>query len=115
MQNYKYHVKDIKRLNYELQRVCKVCGKKISKTYKQNVCSNMCKSFLKGTRVKFKCENCGKTTSDKYTHYNKTNHHFCSKECRYKWQKYNLKGEKIPIGKAEIYIVNVIIAKKIFI
>ena len=87
MQNYIYHVKNFKKLNKELKRVCAYCGKKLNETYKQNVCSSMCKSFLNGTRVKFNCEYCGEKSTDKATHYNKVNHHFCSKECRYKWQK----------------------------
>ena len=93
MQNYIYHVKNFKKLNKELKRVCAHCGKKLNETYKRNVCSSMCKSFLNGTRVKFNCEYCGGKSTDKATHYNKTKHHFCSEECRYKWQKNNLKGE----------------------
>ena len=96
MENYKYKVKNINKLNNELRRVCKYCYKKISKTNKQGLCSQMCKSFWDGTRLKFKCENCGKTSTDKKAHYNKTNHHFCSIECRNKWQKEALKGKNNP-------------------
>ena len=96
MQNYIYHVKSFKKLNKELKRVCACCGKKLNETYKRNVCPSMCKSYLNGTRVKFNCEYCGRKSTDKATHYNKVNHHFCSKECRYKWQKNNLKGNKNP-------------------
>lgn len=104
MKNYKYKVKNINKLNDELKRVCKYCYKKISKTNKQGLCSQMCKSFWNGTRIKFKCENCGKTSADKKAHYNKVNHHFCSLECRNEWQKEALKGVNNPNYKGgDIY------------
>ena len=105
MKNYKYKVKNINKLNNELRRVCKYCYKKISKTNKQGLCSQMCKSFWNGTRLKFKCEICGKTSTDKKAHYNKTNHHFCSIECRSKWQKEAFKGKNNPNYQRWRYIL----------
>ena len=57
----------------------------------------MCKSFLNSTRVKFNCEYCGRKSTDKATHYNKVNHHFCSKECSNKYRSVNYSGENHPM------------------
>ena len=77
----------------DCRRVCKYCFKPLNKNNKNGFCSQLCKSFYNGTRIKFNCDYCGKASSDKTSHYNKKQHHFCSSECQLKWLHNEKKGE----------------------
>lgn len=55
----------------------------------------------KGGKISFKCEQCGKLTYQKKYDYNKHKHHYCSRECKDKWQIGNLRGANHPGYKKE--------------
>lgn len=42
---------------------------------------------IKPNRIKFRCEECGKEVEQKKSVYLKSKHHFCSTECKAKWQE----------------------------
>ena len=77
-------------------KMCKYCGKEFEcdKRSTKEFCSQLCKSYFNGTRIKYNCDYCGKENSDYTSHYNRKKNHFCSMECKNKWQENNLKGEK---------------------
>ena len=50
---------------------------------------------MKGTSVEFKCEECGKKNKTPYSYYKRRKHHFCDRECGFKWvRKQNKKKKK---------------------
>ena len=61
-------------------KTCKYCGKEFEcdKRSTGEFCSQLCKSYFNGTRIKYNCEYCGKESSDKASHYNRKKNHFCS-------------------------------------
>lgn len=79
-------------------KTCKYCGKEFEcdKRSTGEFCSQLCKSYFNGTRIKYNCEYCGKESSDKASHYNRKKNHFCSDDCKAKWQSENVKGENHP-------------------
>ena len=99
MRNYKFRVKDIKKIDKELckfMKVCKDCGElklmiefgkaKLGKDGRRNKCLKC--EYRKSKKYSKKCLQCGKEfkTSDK-------NCKFCSQECYGKWKSKNYKGE----------------------
>lgn len=99
MRNYKFRVKDIKKIDKELckfMKVCKDCGKlklmirfgkqKQGKDGRRNKCSKC--EYNKSKKHNKKCLQCNKEfkTLDK-------NSKFCSQECYGKWKSKNYKGE----------------------
>lgn len=82
-------------------KMCKYCGKEFEcdKNSTKEFCSQLCKSYFNGTRIKYNCEYCGKESSKTVSDYNKKKNHFCSVECKNKWQKDNLVGENNPHWK----------------
>ena len=55
-----------------------------------------CTWLKDGRRVIFNCDYCGKECSKSKSDFEGREHHFCSKECKDKWQKENLLGENNP-------------------
>lgn len=103
MQNYKFRVKNIKKVNRELcvfMKVCKECGQlklltnyhrqKKARDGRTNVCKE-CRYIVEKSRHKNICIVCGKefTSQDK-------KQKFCSLKCVGKWNSENLKGENSP-------------------
>lgn len=67
------------------QKQCKECGKEILK------------QKLKGEKVKFNCDYCGEEHEQNPSAYEKSEHHFCSVECKNKWISENKSGENSPL------------------
>lgn len=63
------------------QRQCSKCGKEILKRK------------LKGEKVKFICEWCGKESEQNPSAYAKSKNHFCSVECKCNWTSKNKSGK----------------------
>ena len=55
-----------------------------------------CTWLKNGSRVKFNCDYCGKESIKEKSSFEGREHHFCSKECKDKWQKTSLLGENNP-------------------
>ena len=91
---------------------CDYCGKEIEvNKYRYNntknhycsyECANKHRSVIyigenspswKGGSITFNCDYCGKECSDKVSHYSKSKNHFCSQDCKNKWQSENRTGE----------------------
>lgn len=98
MRNYKFRVKDIKKIDKELckfMKVCKECGKlklmirfgknKQMKDERINQCIK-CR-YIKQKKYSCVCEYC------KIEFKGYQGQRFCNKECRNKWQSENNKGE----------------------
>ena len=75
------------------QKQCKKCGHKNGHEKQKN-------------QVKFNCEYCGKECYRKKSHFEKTKHHFCSKECNDKFRESQVKfnceycGKKCSVKKS---------------
>ncbi len=50
--------------------------------------------FNKNPRIKFNCENCGKESSDRPSHYARKKRHFCSISCYSEFRKTKLQIEE---------------------
>lgn len=107
MQNYKFKVKNIKKMDKELckfMKVCKDCGELKLMTYfvkcqkgkdgRQNRCKK-CHYSKEKNRYIHVCEYCG----IKYKNSAKISR-FCSNECGGKWRSKNLSGENSPKYKS---------------
>ena len=95
---------------------CDYCGeeKKTKESqynkYKNHFCSKECyykwkkenSENMKGENsprynsIKFNCDYCGEEHTMPKSEYDKKEHHFCSKECYYKWRSENIRGENNP-------------------
>ena len=107
MRNYKFRVKDIKKIDKELckfMKACKDCGelklmikfgKEKSKKLKDGH-RNQCKQCRSNQKKKYNCicEYCGK----EFIGYKDQRFH---KECKHKWHSENIKGENNPMYKKE--------------
>lgn len=50
-------------------------------TDKMKYCGKNCFNQNRTTQIQFNCDNCGKATSRKRSHFSAQSHHFCSKKC----------------------------------
>lgn len=76
------------------QYICEYCGKEfLSKEYKPKFCSKECAINNRKRRVAINCEFCGKKISIKQSDYDKSEHHYCSRECQNKGHSLLSKGE----------------------
>ena len=74
--------------------ICNYCGKEFTNGHKESkFCSRQCSSLYNKKQVEFTCEWCGKICSQAEHQYNRSKHHFCSRECKGKWGSENLTGE----------------------
>lgn len=82
---------------------CPYCGS-VFETYHKNqiYCSRECSALSQQKRKKCVCENCGKTFDRIISEVDKNNKHFCSKECRYdfiRWNEHDINILKNNYGK----------------
>lgn len=81
---------------------CNYCGKEIERYPSQVLssvyCSRKCLSDYKREHhnITFNCEQCHKSVTVKKGNYVGRKNHFCSQECKNKWQIENLKRENNP-------------------
>lgn len=92
---------------------CTYCGKAIQKqpnqlkNYKHHYCSRECKDIhtgilqrgenhpmWNGGKIRFNCETCGNEHEQFKSVYEKSDHHYCSPECRYDGISKNYRGDK---------------------
>ena len=84
---------------------CNYCGKEIERYPSQVLssvyCSRKCLSDYKREHhnITFNCEQCHKSVTVKKGNYVGRKNHFCSQECKNKWQIENLKREGLPASE----------------
>ena len=90
-----------RKCKYELSKktkICQICGKEYKTQRKEQLyCSNECASKVRVTKLEIRCDYCNKKYDIKKSQYNRSEHHFCSKECMGKWQSENLNKENSPL------------------
>lgn len=100
--------------NYNsIKILCDCCGKEFeryeSAIREHNFCSQKCMGKWmsenltgenshgwQGGKIKIKCDYCGEEISLNSYRIENYEHHFCSRECKDKWQGENIKGENHP-------------------
>lgn len=91
------------RLFVELN--CIICNKKYQRQKRQltepYVCSPLCRSIHKGTRVELTCSHCEETFTRAKSKLksSRSGEYFCSRTCKDKAQKYNTKIQPDHYGK----------------
>ena len=79
------------------EKICPICGKNFKPIKKTQVfCSKKCRAENDKKREYVKCDYCGKEFEKLHSQVKRSVHHFCSKECKSKWQEDNLYGENNP-------------------
>ena len=82
-----------------IPRVCPQCGEIFySESKDQIYCSLECSSKSQQKRVLCVCEFCGIEFERIISEVEKTEHHFCSKECKQNWQKWSVEDNDILIS-----------------
>lgn len=82
---------------------CKFCGKEFNGKKNQLCCSRKCSNELKFPDILVKCETCGKEITRRKSEIERSKHHFCSEECRYKGMSTFNKGENNPNFKGKSF------------
>ena len=78
-------------------KICKLCGESFYTSDKDAIyCSRKCNHIVQQNRIVFNCDICGKETEIRKSAYNKSEHHYCSDECRYIGQSKFCSGENHP-------------------
>ncbi len=86
----------------KIKVVCVNCGKEIERYLSQCLntvfCSRECRSryMQDNNTVSFTCDYCGKEKRIRKSNYKEKGNHFCSRECKDKWQGEGLRGENNP-------------------
>ena len=77
--------------------ICEYCGKRFP-THNKNArfCSNKCSSKIKEKQIYYKCAYCGKESHCNQYNYQRSENHFCSKNCEGNWKSKNIKGKIHP-------------------
>ena len=89
--------KSINRKN-RYSHICKQCGQEFKSGNKNSIyCSNKCHGEANKNQIEFNCDYCGKISSDRKSHYELKNNHYCSSECMHKHQSIMWKGNKSPL------------------
>lgn len=104
-----YNCKECENSRYT--HVCELCGKQFSNSHKEQMfCSYKCRGQWKSMneKIKYNCDYCGKEIEVKKSHYNYHENHFCSRECKNRWQISKTKvncdycGKEISIVKSKL-------------
>ncbi len=88
-----------------MKKICEYCGKEFNGKKNQICCSRKCSNELKYPKIKVKCDCCGKEIYIKKYDLERSKHHYCSRECKYKHQTDLFKCENNPNYKNAINIV----------
>ena len=82
---------DARRENTKLvSKKCPFCGKLFDTYHKEQIyCSKECSALSQRNRKECVCDNCGKIFDRIVSDVDKNNRHFCSKECKYDFFRWN--------------------------